>query len=562
MARRLDIGESLSLPLEVVTSKIGMLGVPGSGKSNAMAVLGEQLYAAQLPFVFIDPEGSGYGFRAGADGKPGGLAVPIFGGERGDVPLEPEGGKALARAIAERNMACVVDLSMMGTDNRRQRFLVDFVPELIKRNNDPMMVICEEADVYIKQSPRSNEGLSAQVRDVFLDAIQRGRKKGLGFTIGTQRSALVSKTALFMCETLMVFRTIGPGDIAVVRDWMRYHSIDENMLGSLPHLKPGECWVWSPFFLRKSERVLIHRRTTFDSGATPKVHAKRKVATLADIDLGALRETMAAAIERAKAEDPKLLQQRIVELEQQLKRRSAEAGAELMGDLKRARQRVTTLETNLKLQARSEQQRTSRLFKLAKEFVRLLEVIPSFEVPPSDPDEAPELDKEFFDNATLVRPGESLIEKVVGDGELPKGERAILVATAQYPQGVTRSQLTVLTSYKRRTRDAYIQRLMQRGYLEDRQRLHATQAGIAALGNWQPLPTGKNLLAWWLGRLPKGEAEVLRAIVAGVTTRIAITNTTGYKRRTRDAYIQRLAAKQLVNTSGHELALSQYIRGE
>ena len=41
---------------------------------------------------------------------------------------------------------------------------------------------------------------------------------------------------------------------------------------------------------------------------------------------------------------------------------------------------------------------------------------------------------------------------------LPKGERACLIAMAQHPDGVTREQLTVLTGYKRSSRDAYIQR--------------------------------------------------------------------------------------------------------
>src|SRR6185312_5032994 len=44
---------------------------------------------------------------------------------------------------------------------------------------------------------------------------------------------------------------------------------------------------------------------------------------------------------------------------------------------------------------------------------------------------------------------------------LPRGEHAILTAAAQYPDGVSREQLTVLTGYKRSSRDTYLQRLGQ-----------------------------------------------------------------------------------------------------
>jgi hypothetical protein len=36
------------------------------------------------------------------------------------------------------------------------------------------------------------------------------------------------------------------------------------------------------------------------------------------------------------------------------------------------------------------------------------------------------------------------------------------MAVAQYPEGVTREQLSVLTGYKRSSRDTYVQRLRER----------------------------------------------------------------------------------------------------
>jgi len=91
--RALHIAPGLSLPPSVVTQTIGVLGIRGSGKSNAAAVLIEHLFAAGLPFCVVDPTGTWFGLRSSRDGRSAGLPVPIFGGRHGDVPLERAGGQ-------------------------------------------------------------------------------------------------------------------------------------------------------------------------------------------------------------------------------------------------------------------------------------------------------------------------------------------------------------------------------------------------------------------------------------------------------------------------------------
>jgi DNA-binding IclR family transcriptional regulator len=129
----------------------------------------------------------------------------------------------------------------------------------------------------------------------------------------------------------------------------------------------------------------------------------------------------------------------------------------------------------------------------------------------------------------------------------------MLTAVAQYPDGAARDQLSILTGYKRSTRDAYLQRLGDRGFVHvNGSGITATQAGVDALGtDFEPLPTGSALLDWWLQRLPAGERAVLD-VLAGAhpdgVDRAAIDERTGFKRSTRDAYIQRLMARRLVET--------------
>lgn len=134
---------------------------------------------------------------------------------------------------------------------------------------------------------------------------------------------------------------------------------------------------------------------------------------------------------------------------------------------------------------------------------------------------------------------------------LPKGERLCLIAIAQHENGVTRQQLTVLTGYKRSTRDAYLQRLREKQMTADQGgRIIATRSGVDILGDdYDPLPKGEDLQRHVLDTLPKGERDVLAVLIPAYpesVDRDTISDATGYKRSTRDAYIQRLSTRELV----------------
>jgi DNA-binding MarR family transcriptional regulator len=141
-------------------------------------------------------------------------------------------------------------------------------------------------------------------------------------------------------------------------------------------------------------------------------------------------------------------------------------------------------------------------------------------------------------------------------GELPKGERTVLIAIAQYPEGAERDQLTVLTGYKRSTRDAYIQRLSEKGFViaNSGAPIVATQEGIDALGSdYEPLPTGEELQNYWLNKLPEGERKILAILLdanGNSVNRDDIAERTGYARSSRDAYLQRLSSRRLVEQVG------------
>jgi hypothetical protein len=70
----------------------------------------------------------------------------------------------------------------------------------------------------------------------------------------------------------------------------------------------------------------------------------------------------------------------------------------------------------------------------------------------------------------------------------------------------------VLTGYKRSSRDAYIQRLKDRGYVITNGNLvSSTEAGETALPMITTLPTGEELQRYWMENLPEGKEKSLRS---------------------------------------------------
>lgn len=314
----LAIAPDLTLPIDAATETFGILAKKGAGKSNAAVVMAEEMYDAGIPWVAIDPKGDWWGLRAAGDGRGPGLPIIVFGGRHGDVPLEPTAGALLADLVLEQGLTCVLDVSEFTKADVR-RFLLTFAERLYRQADaEPIHLFLEEAHEYLPQVVR---GPDADLVGAWQRIVKQGRFKGIGCTLVSQRSAALNKDVLTQVDTLIVLRTTSPQDRAAVKGWVDVHDASDDMLTTLPGLESGEAWLWSPEFLGQLTRIRFRRRRTFDSGATPKVGQKRRTpATLADVDLAAIKEQMAETIEKAKAEDPKELRRRIRELELQVDR--------------------------------------------------------------------------------------------------------------------------------------------------------------------------------------------------------------------------------------------------
>jgi hypothetical protein len=354
---------------------------------------------------------------------------------------------------------------------------------------DPLHLFLEEAHDYL---PQQVGGAQANLVHVWQDIVRWGRFKGLGCTMASQRSAALNKDVLNQAEALIAMRVLAKLDRDAIKGWVEYHGQASEILSTLSQLGAGEGWVWAPALLGDPRRVQFRQRWTFDSAATPKVGQKRRQpATLADVDLGAVKEAMAETIEKAKESDPMELRRRITELEQRL--RVAQSAAP---------EPVPVLdETSIG--------RLVALVELADEVHALREDVAGvLERWPRDRSDVPgagqsgdraravasgpaERSAQRADPSRRRDAGGAAVPGSAEPDELPAGPAGLLrVLVARYPAWLTRRQVITLAKRgpKSSALDGHFAQLLDRGLIErDGTGVYAaTKAGLAAANGEPP----------------------------------------------------------------------------
>jgi hypothetical protein len=323
----MKLADRLELPLEAVTQKFAFLGRTGSGKTYAAEKLAELFLDAGAQVVVLDGIGVWYGLRLKADGKSKGYSIPVFGGEQGDVPLEPQAGKLIAKLIVDEGFSAVLDVSNF-RKHERKTFVTDFAEELFHRkktHRSALHFFCEESQMFIPE--RSGKD-GARMLGAFEDLIKLGRNYGIGASLISQRPQAVNKEVLNQTEILLAFQMTGPHERKAIAAWVSDKGMDVNLVDELPSLKVGDAYVWSPQFLNVSERVHIAKKKTYDASSTPVVGAKTaQPRDLSPVDVEKIKASMADVVKRAEESDPRKLQARIRQLEAEIKKPAAPAAA-------------------------------------------------------------------------------------------------------------------------------------------------------------------------------------------------------------------------------------------
>lgn len=551
----LRLAEDLALPIEAATQTFLIVGKRGSGKSSTAKRLVEQMIRAHVPVVIVDPVDRWWGLKADRAGTGPGLRVHIFGGAHADLPLEPTAGALIADVLVEHRISAILAIRQW-SDADRTRFLTDFAARLFQKNTEPLHLVLEEAHEAAPQQPfKGEERMLHHVTRIW----KLGRSSGLGGAAVTQRPASLSKNITTQAEILVIHRTLGPQDVAAVREWIRYHGEREDVLGELATLQTGEAFVWSPDFPEGKpvglRRVRVLECETFDSFATPKVgEERREPKELAPVDLDRLRTKMAQTIERAKAEDPRELRRRIAELEGELRNKSLHGAQPKVAPSATPKRvevpilkdvQVKVIEAAVARVEKAEESVAAALERRA-EVTRALAIalegvtgaIRAKLVPADQGAVDFSLGRPVARGVVhFTRPPANRVQPSQRGGpgqKMAGGERRILTALAQYPQGRTKAQVAILAQYA--VDGGGYQNLLgalrSKGWIEGSDDLRLTEAGAAALGTYEPLPQGRDLVAHWLGKLGKAERVILQVVVDAYPRALpkeVIAEKTGYE---------------------------------
>lgn len=76
--RGLRVARGLELPVDVAGEALAILAKRGAGKTNTATVLVEELHAAGVQVVILDPVGAWWGIRSSADGHGLVAALPVL----------------------------------------------------------------------------------------------------------------------------------------------------------------------------------------------------------------------------------------------------------------------------------------------------------------------------------------------------------------------------------------------------------------------------------------------------------------------------------------------------
>lgn len=543
----LDLGKLLA-------SRLLVQATSGAGKSWFLRRLIEQA-GPYIQTIVLDPEGEFATLREQLDMVL--IGQPSHGAE---IAADVKTATVLARRLVELRTSAVIDLLELDR-HQRAAYVRDFLSSLIAIPKDlyrPILVVIDEAHGLC---PEQSESVATAAVIRLMDL---GRKRGLCGILATQRLSKLDKDAAAECGNILIGRT-SPIDIKRAADLLGLPQAERN---SFTRLGDGEWLAFGPALTGPTRDDGVYHFKAGDTKTShPKAGQHHKLTTPAASD--AIKRVLPelADLARKDGDDPltveeaktqvKGMRKKIGDLERQLATRPTQTAVQVQekivevpvlknGQLDRTEKIIERVDAV----AKSMQEKITEL----RNSVIAAKSPSRGTFPATKPASVPNVQsrpaKQAVSTGTLSRPSTASVPA----GLLPIGERKVLSALIQYPAGLHREQLTVLTAYKRSSRDAYIQRLREKGFVDTAgDRIAATQAGIESLPDAEPLPTGEALQSYWLNRLPTGERAMLEPLIAAypeAVDRDALSDSTGYKRSSRDAYLQRLSAKELVEDAG------------
>lgn len=529
MNRVLEISPDLRLPAEdALESAIGIIGKRGRGKSGLVKVLMEELVRVRLPFVAFDPVGVMWGLRSSPDGSEPGLPVLVVGGSHGDLRLDRRAGAEIAKAVVQANVSCIVDFSEESKRVYRE-FVRDFCHTLFAINDTPRAVVLEEAPELVPQRLRPD---LAETFEAVERLVSRGRNRGLGVVLVSQRAATIAKDVLTQVDALFVFGLVSPQDRKALKEWVEAH--DEG--GKLEEFERGiaalgrqEAWFWAPeAFGGAFRRIRVRDFRTFHPDKTHLRRMRLLESKPVTEDVSSIVSSLGKQLERLSREKEDAasgsrLRVQVRRLERQLEAersspRRAEGGAERDRANRRAVEEARAPLLREISALREQVRRTASVAGQVRKAMRILAPVAGMDPLPRPPAATPSPRPEV--PSRPAAPAGSAPPVVDGgESHLRAGAVRILRELGRRsPMTLTRAQLGTLAGFTPSggTFQTYYSQLRRLGYLEDdgSGRIRVTEAGLDFVGEIPPAPTThEETVEMWKRNLRAGAGRMLQAVV-------------------------------------------------
>ena len=235
----------------VVTGRTCVIGASGSGKSYAVGVICEELCKSQVPFAIVDTEGEHPGLKEKYE--------VVLVGDDANCDLQWSSTDLGQLASQAPDIApLILDVSETEAPKEKVGELLSKIYEEVERRRTPYLVIVEEADRFI---PQNGERVP-----IFGEIARRGRKRGIGLMVCTQRPSLVDKNILSQCGNQLIGKLVIKNDLQAVAQFFSGHELPKH----LTTLEPGRFFAMgglSPV----PRLVAIRKKDTRYGGNTPKL---------------------------------------------------------------------------------------------------------------------------------------------------------------------------------------------------------------------------------------------------------------------------------------------------
>jgi len=259
MGKPLSISQDLNLNLEdLIGQCVAILGIRGSGKSNTAGVIFEELLQHNYPLSIVDIEGEYFGLKEKYE------VLVVGTGEGVEIEIDAHCAGEIAQVSMEQNVPVVLDLSGFLSEERTEllKAYLSSLWNLAGTLRKPYMIGIEEAHEFIPQ------GVKNELKEMIARIALRGRKRGLGGIVVSQRSAKVDKDVLSQAGMLFLHRVVHEVDMRVYSELLPWRKTEVKEI--INSLDTGDCiYVNGDNILP----IYVRERSTFHAGFTPSLEA-------------------------------------------------------------------------------------------------------------------------------------------------------------------------------------------------------------------------------------------------------------------------------------------------